>query len=179
MHFHKMISIHADSEPSRIISVRTAVRAIIIEEGKILMVRSNRGYFKLPGGGVEADESHAEALAREVTEETGYKHCRIGTEIGTISELRPDKASPRSLFQMDSHHFLCELYTKDQSAQSLVGYEQEEGYSPVWVTIQEAVEANSSAYETDKSHIFIPRENFVLEWLQQSDFFTSIYSGRK
>lgn len=29
-------------------------------------------------------------------------------------------------------------------------------------------DTNNSAYETDESLLFIPRENFVLEWLKQT-----------
>ena len=44
---------------------RTAVRAIIFNENKLLMVKSNLGDYKLPGGGVEKGESHEEAIKRE------------------------------------------------------------------------------------------------------------------
>lgn len=169
MYFNKVISSNRQPDTAHIISRRTAVRAIIMEKDKILMVRSSRGYFKLPGGGVEEGESRAEALVREVAEETGFMHCRIGTEIGTVSEQRPDQSSKDAWFHMNSHHFLCELSTKDQAAQSLSGYELEERYLPVWVSLQEAIDKNNSAYEMDKSLVFIPRENFVLEWVKQAD----------
>ena len=168
MHFNKVMSMNQENATVTIISRRTAVRAIIMEQEKILMVRSDFGYFKLPGGGVEEGESHAEALLREVAEETGYINCRIGTELGIVSEQRPDHSSEDSYFHMDSHHFLCELSTKDQAEQSLIGYELEEGYLPVWVSLQEAIDTNNLAYETDKSYVFIPRENFVLEWLKNN-----------
>jgi len=38
------------------------------------MVRSQKyGEYKFPGGGIERNETHAEALIREVMEETGYR----------------------------------------------------------------------------------------------------------
>jgi len=52
-----------------------AVSAVIIRDGEFLAVRRARapmqGLFTLPGGGVETGESLAEAVAREVQEETG------------------------------------------------------------------------------------------------------------
>ena len=52
-----------------------AVSAVIVRDGEFLAVRRARppmqGLFTLPGGGVEAGESLAEAVCREVREETG------------------------------------------------------------------------------------------------------------
>lgn len=166
MFFTKAFSKRPQSGPITISRRRTAVRAIIMEQEQILMVRSNRGYYKLPGGGVEEGESLAEALQREVAEETGFRECRILEELGTVSEQRPDQSVADAYFHMESHHFLCQLGTSEQFEQSLVGYELEEGYRPVWIAIREAIDVNNRVYEADKSNVFIPRENFVLEWLQ-------------
>ena len=52
-----------------------AVSATIYREGRVLLVRRarapGRDLFSLPGGVVEAGETLAEAVAREVLEETG------------------------------------------------------------------------------------------------------------
>ena len=52
-----------------------AVSAAIVRDGKILVVRRARppahGVYTLPGGVVEVGETLAEAVAREVREETG------------------------------------------------------------------------------------------------------------
>ena len=52
-----------------------AVSAVVVRDGEFLAVRRARppmqGLFTLPGGGVEAGESLAEAACREVREETG------------------------------------------------------------------------------------------------------------
>ncbi|MFA6239725.1 MAG: NUDIX domain-containing protein, partial [Candidatus Hydrogenedentales bacterium] len=51
---------------------RVRVAAIIVEDGKLLMVRHVKGqesYWLLPGGGVDYGESLVEALERELVEE--------------------------------------------------------------------------------------------------------------
>jgi 8-oxo-dGTP diphosphatase len=54
-----------------------AVSAAVFREGKVLIARRARaplvGHFSLPGGGVEAGETLAEALARELMEEVGVE----------------------------------------------------------------------------------------------------------
>ena len=39
---------------------------------KLLLIEGDEGEIKLPGGGIEGNESDHEALIREVMEETGY-----------------------------------------------------------------------------------------------------------
>lgn len=56
---------------------KTSVRAVIKQEGKVLLLRraagreSLRGLFELPGGGIEFGEAPELALRREVSEEVG------------------------------------------------------------------------------------------------------------
>ncbi|MEM1363209.1 MAG: NUDIX domain-containing protein [Pseudomonadota bacterium] len=62
-------------------SPRLAVRAVIVERGKLLLVNAFRDPAKTlwcaPGGGVERGSSLTENLAREIYEETGC-YVRIG-----------------------------------------------------------------------------------------------------
>jgi 8-oxo-dGTP diphosphatase len=64
-----------------------AVSAVIVRDGEFLAVRRARppmqGLFTLPGGGVEAGESLAEAVCREVREETG-----LTIEAGALAGYR-------------------------------------------------------------------------------------------
>lgn len=50
---------------------REAVRALILRDGKITLVRSLRdGFYNFPGGGIESGESYFDTLIRETPEET-------------------------------------------------------------------------------------------------------------
>ena len=63
-----------------------AVSAIIIEDGRILLVRRGSapalGRWSAPGGAIELGETAIEAVKREVLEETG-----IEIEVGAIAGL--------------------------------------------------------------------------------------------
>lgn len=56
--------------------MKNRVRAVIIKEGKILLIKRTRPnliYWVIPGGGVEEKESNEEALVRECLEELGVE----------------------------------------------------------------------------------------------------------
>ena len=70
-----------------------AVGAIAVRDGRLLLVLRGRppgaGQWSLPGGRVEAGETDAAALTREVMEETGLL-VDVGAFAGTV--LRPGVA---------------------------------------------------------------------------------------
>ena len=51
---------------------RVGAYLIPVNEGKIGVVRTTKGYFLL-GGGIDSGESHEECIRRECLEEAGYK----------------------------------------------------------------------------------------------------------
>ena len=66
-------------------TIRKAVRAVITNsEGLVGLVHVRiNSHYKIPGGGMEKDESREEALKRECLEEMGC-NIKIEREIGTI-----------------------------------------------------------------------------------------------
>jgi mutator protein MutT len=70
------------------LDVVPCVGAIIVDEaGRLLLVRRARppaaGTWSLPGGRVERGEDDAQAVAREVREETGLQ-VSVGERVGTV-----------------------------------------------------------------------------------------------
>jgi 8-oxo-dGTP diphosphatase len=56
-----------------------SVKAVVLHQGRVLLLVNERDEWDLPGGRPEAGEDHRAALAREVLEETG-----LGVEIGKL-----------------------------------------------------------------------------------------------
>ncbi|PAE26190.1 MULTISPECIES: NUDIX domain-containing protein [Bacillaceae] len=152
------------------VTTREAVRAVILGENGILLVRSNRGEYKFPGGGVKENEHWHDALLREIAEETGYIHTAVKKKLGTVVERKIDVFDDTVLFQMNSHYYLCELMDHQQIDQQLEGYEITEEFSPEWVPIEEAIARNEAAAKLNSVNGWIRRENFVLKaLLEQSE----------
>lgn len=85
------------AEPGVTYRDRPCAFGIAERDGRIACVRVDRGdrsYFDLPGGAVDGDETEAEALAREFTEETGLE-VRALARIGrTIQRFRRSTGEP-------------------------------------------------------------------------------------
>ncbi|MEH7462283.1 NUDIX domain-containing protein [Bacillus thuringiensis] len=149
------------------INYREAVRAIIIQDNKILLVHSNLGDYIFPGGGVEKNESHAEGLMREVAEETGYLNCVIKNKMGVVVERYIDEYEENAIFQMTSHYYFCEI-NGEKTAQKLEGYEIEQEYTPQWVKLGDAINQNEKIINQCEQNWWIHRENLVLKELKKS-----------
>ena len=76
-------------DPTRVPCVGAVVRD---DHGRLLLVRRGtapgRGLWSVPGGRVEPGETHPEAAAREVLEETGVRVV-VGDPVGTVERVGP------------------------------------------------------------------------------------------
>ncbi len=164
MQFNKLLGIQECDSSHKKINTRLAVRAVILQNNNLLLVHSNLGDYKFPGGGVEQEEGLIEALIREVKEETGYTETTVLEKIGVVTERFLDEYEPDSIFEMTSHYYLCEI-TEVKETQQLDDYELEQEYTPVWIDIEEALAQNEKALEMHQDSRWIHRENYVLQEL--------------
>ena len=104
---------------------RTAVRGIIYDRDRLLMVQTRLGDYKFPGGGVQENETHEEALKREIAEETGYTDVTICCCFGTVFEQNIDWFEGDDYFQMRSYYYICRLNSDSRQEGKLEGYEQD------------------------------------------------------
>ncbi len=85
------------------------VRAAVVHAGKLLLVREalDQGRWTLPGGWADVNETPAQAVARELYEETGY-HARPVKLIAVWDRAAQGHTPPHphSIYKLC---FLCEL----------------------------------------------------------------------
>ncbi len=141
---------------------RCAVRAVIVKNGKIALVKSRKqGYYKFPGGGIEKSETQIQALCRETLEEAGLK-IKIDSvrELGMIHEIRKSVFEENVIFDQTSYYYFADADDSPGSV-SLDGYEAESGYRLEWADIKTAYDTDMELGDQYESK-FILREAFVL-----------------
>jgi 8-oxo-dGTP pyrophosphatase MutT (NUDIX family) len=107
------------------VSRRPGAYGIVRRDGRVLLVwdeEDQQWYF--PGGGIEAGESPEQALAREVTEETGFRLDSC-TPLVEAEQLNPDGVTK------EGHYFLADV---DDSSPGPAEYES------TWVPLTEAAD---------------------------------------
>jgi 8-oxo-dGTP diphosphatase len=107
------------------------VGAVVVEDGRLLLIRRGRGpaqgEWSVPGGRVEAGELLAEAVVRELAEETGLEGV-CGELIGWVERLGED------------HHFVIldfAVTLLDPEADPVAGDDAQEA---AWVPLHEVAE---------------------------------------
>jgi 8-oxo-dGTP diphosphatase len=113
-----------------------SVGAVVVHDGSLLLVRRGHGpaagEWSVPGGRVERGEMLAEAVAREVLEETGLE-CICGELLGWV-EIITDEPDPE-------HHFvvLDFVATVLEHGQPVAG---DDAAEVRWVPVDEVLELN-------------------------------------
>lgn len=122
---------------------RIAVKGIIFKDGKLLLLKTNKGYYKIPGGGQKNREDAHETLEREFDEEVGCKLINLGKAIGVTKEVGPDKFDPNAYFAMINYYYMCEADVENLKAQKLDEYEAELEMRPMFVSLEDAINNNT------------------------------------
>jgi len=150
--------------------VRIAARAIILDGDSMLLIYSpSCDEYKVPGGGVERNESMEAALVREVREETGAVVNRIVSKVGQVIEFDRPKERQLELFTMRSSYYLVTVEA-EQLEQKLDAYESELGFTPRWVKVDEAIRRNEATMAKGNAQMtrWITRDTWALRQVSQS-----------
>ena len=169
MIINEVLGIQKIIDPKIKITTRQAVRAIIIRENKILMVHTNRGDYKFPGGGIKKFETHEQALRREVIEETGYIVDQMQEEAGVIIQRNPNQFDSTGIFQMTSYYYFCNV-KNTRTKQHLDKYEQDQEFAPIWIELDEVIAKNEAILTQKGTHInpWVYRETFALRSIKEA-----------
>ena len=143
---------------------REAVRAVIIKDKKIALVKSKtEGFYKFPGGGIEQGESHFDTLIRETQEETGLHIIPQSiNELGMVHELRKGVYGSE-IFEQKSFYYYADA-ENTVTMQNLSEDEKKLGFELTWSDIKTAYNINAElgkVYQTT----FLLREAYVLKYL--------------
>lgn len=168
MILNEVLGIQEIRDKSTRITTRRAARAVILKGGKILMVHTNKGDYKFPGGGVKRQEELMDALRREVEEETGYIVKHIGRKIGLITQRNINQFDTNGIFEMTSYYYYCDVEDTPTS-QHLDKYEEEQEFTPMWLTIDEAISQNELILnsKSKQSNPWVYRETLALKYLKK------------
>lgn len=139
---------------------RTASRAVLIDDNYRVAVinATNRGYYKLPGGGIDDGELISEALHREVIEEAGWKIeplCALGYTHET-----------RHKFEQFNYSYAFLARATEYVGAQLMEDEAEDGFELEWFdNIDAAIAAVEKVDTTDmiyQAKFFTARELAIL-----------------
>lgn len=163
----KLFTVSLVPSSSRHLVHRHAVRLVIEQEGRYLMVCSRYGDAKFPGGGQNANESDLETAYRELLEETGYMldTCSL-VPIGEVDEFRPGMEKDTTLAMISSYYHAT-IKPNPPQRQHLEGYEIDYRYEVKWLSLTDAYQMNEKAYRLYKDQVpWCVREMRLIDYLR-------------
>ena len=159
-------TVHPDVQKLEYKSViqRLATRTIAMNGENILLLYTDRYHdYSLPGGGLDSGEDKVEGMIRELQEETGAQNIRNIEAFGCYEEFRPWYKDDANVMHMLSYCYTCEV-DETLGKTSFESHEINNGMTPVWINIQQAIEHNLKTIElSDKKGMSIERETFLLQ----------------
>lgn len=165
MKFLKLINPEgvAEKDVSKYDKKESVMAVVFDKDNKIAILNvTNKGYYKLPGGGIEYGEKILEALDRECLEEIGC-HIKIIKEVGKIVEYRKSKYTKQTTY--------CYL-AKVKGGKGIPNFtesEEEKGFDVEWMDYDIALfkfKKTAKKLSKEKSYI-ISRDISFLEEAQK------------
>ncbi len=145
-HFNKLKDVN---------EVRRGVYALIKQGDKYLLQNfKNRGFYWLPGGGVENDENETSCLTRELLEETGYSDFRIHEKVcdAVLDFVRIREGNKARNF---TSIYEVELMSDKKNVLSLTEEEIEDDLSLEWLTKEEIYKLDGEDYEPYRTELIL------------------------
>jgi 8-oxo-dGTP diphosphatase len=149
---------NASQEEVGTYKVRQATRTIVFDaEGNIALLHmTNKGYYELPGGGVEPGETLEEGCIRECREEIGCV-VEILSEVGSTLEYR------KRLERVNHSSCFTAKVIGEKGTPDLQDDEIEVGTETLWVSKEKAIELIESSvwnnlydkYVIERSVVFL------------------------
>ena len=148
--------------------IKNSSRAIIIKENKIAMLFSHKyKIYSFPGGTIEKNETHEEALIRETLEEAGLKiKPESIKEFGTLTEIRKDIKFENTIYWQNEFYYTCEV-EENIFEPKLTKEEKEAGYQLEYVSLEKAILMNEEELKIKK--MYTEAETFVLKILRDNN----------
>jgi len=143
--------------------------AILNSQNQVgLIYMSANGFYKLPGGGIETNETKETAFQRETEEETGYK-CKILCELGCIEEHKF-----QNNFLQVSYCFIGKTEPEKIEC-SLAESEKSLGFEFAWTELDNAIELFKESISRCGDYtmkFMLLREKIILEhaksWIENN-----------
>lgn len=173
--------VHGDPMPVDAPRIRRqATRAVVRRGDNLLLLRSRTGDYRFPGGGLDAGESVAANVARELLEECGARLLRLDAHLLTVVDERPAR-EPGTVFVQESAYYLCDVH--DGLAQ--VDHDLRErtlALEPCWVDVHVALEANQGLragrrLDPGTSRVDTAAEPDDLAWIERETLALELVSG--
>lgn len=156
------VEIHGENRFETYTKTREGSRAVIIQDGKILLSHElNSGWWLIPGGGLEEGETPEECVIREVEEETGYIVCPLKHFL-VMQEYYEE-------YRYTGYYFVCEVTGNGQM--KLTDAEKRRGVQPEWIPLQDAIELFSK-HESYASVSEEQRGAYQREYLALREYMT-------
>lgn len=129
-------------DPSKL-KWRPAAYAVIIKNGKILLLKQINGY-DLPGGGIKIGETPEQALSREIKEETGV--TAVNPRLVDCGTAYFKAYNHNLYYQAIALYYQCDYINGRLSKEGFDEDEKEFAEQPVWLDLKELDNMEMGSY---------------------------------